>query len=114
MNKKGYIIPCSLLAKILPNLDQGIRIVGFLRQLSGFDAVRDKYVLYSCESGMIYGVTKSCYEEFGIRASLTYGKCYNMSELNFDLLCPDILDVNKQTALKATNGVNVTLDTSSI
>jgi PAS domain S-box-containing protein len=114
MNKKGYIIPCSLLAKILPNLDYGIQIVGFLRQLPGFDPEKDKYVVYSCESGMIYGVTRACYEHFGIRASLTYGKCYNMSELNFDLLCPEILEESKQQTLKSANGMTVLLDTTSI
>ena len=54
------------------------------------------------------------YEHFGIRASLTFGKCYNMSELNFDLLCPEILEEGKQSQLKSANGMNVLLDTSSI
>lgn len=114
MNKRGYIAPFSLLAKILPNLDHGIQIVGFLRLISGFDFQKDKYVLFSPETGMIYGVSRACYEHFGIRASLTFGKCYNMSELNFDLLCPEILEEGKQSQLKSANGMNVLLDTSSI
>jgi PAS domain S-box-containing protein len=114
MNKRGYIAPFSLLAKILPNLDNGIQIVGFLRLISGFDFQKDKYVLFSPETGMIYGVSRACYEHFGIRASLTFGKCYNMSELNFDLLCPEILEEGKQSQLKTANGMNVLLDTSSI
>jgi PAS domain S-box-containing protein len=114
MNKRGYIAPFNLLAKILPNLENGIQIVGFLRLINGFDSEKDKYVLYSPETGMIYGVSKACYMQFGIRASLTFGKCYNMSELNFDLLCPEILEESKQTAMKSANGLNVLLDTSSI
>jgi PAS domain S-box-containing protein len=114
MNKKGYISPFNLLAKILPNLDYGIQIVGFLRLIPGFDANKDKYILFSPESGMIFGVSRACYEHFGIRASLTFGKCYNMSELNFDLLCPDILEESKQGALKGNNGITVLLDTTSI
>lgn len=32
MNKQGYIIPCQLYIKILPNLVKGIQIVGFLNE----------------------------------------------------------------------------------
>lgn len=114
MNVKGYIVPCALLAKILPNLDEGIQIVGFLRKLPGFDLKKDKYVLYSSESGMIYGVTRACYESFGLRASLTFGRCFNMKELNFEMLCPDLMDDSKMSALKSSNGLEVLLDTTSI
>ena len=114
MNLKGYIVPCALLAKILPNLENGIQIVGFLRKYPGFEIKKDKFVLYSSESGIIFGVTKACYESFGLRASLTYGRCYNMSELNFDLLCPELLDESKMQDLKSPAGFEVTLDTTSI
>lgn len=32
-NKNGYIIPCTLMIKVLPNLDEGIRIVGFFKEI---------------------------------------------------------------------------------
>lgn len=114
MNKRGYIAPFNLTAKILPNLDNGIQIVGFLRLISGFDPDKDKYLLYSPETGMVYGVSKACYTYFGVRSSLTFGKCYNMSELNFDQLSPEILEESKQQLLKSSNGLTVVLDTSSI
>lgn len=28
-----YLVPCNLMTKILPNLDEGIQIVGFLKDL---------------------------------------------------------------------------------
>lgn len=31
--KSGYILPCALMIKIYPNLDEGIRVVGFLRKI---------------------------------------------------------------------------------
>lgn len=31
VNKNGYLVPCKLLVKILPNLDNGILMVGFLK-----------------------------------------------------------------------------------
>ena len=30
-NKKGYLIPCILTTRIVPNLDNGIQAIGFLR-----------------------------------------------------------------------------------
>jgi len=32
-SKAGYIIPCTLLLRIFPNLSEGIKIVGFLHSL---------------------------------------------------------------------------------
>ena len=32
-NKSGYIVPCTLLLRIFPNLSEGIKIVGFLHAL---------------------------------------------------------------------------------
>lgn len=32
-NKQGYVVPCTLLIKILPNLDDGIQFVSFLKDL---------------------------------------------------------------------------------
>lgn len=33
INKAGYLVPCSLMIKVLPTLDEGIRIVGFLKDI---------------------------------------------------------------------------------
>lgn len=32
-NKAGYLVPCTLMIKVLPNLDEGIQIVGFLKDI---------------------------------------------------------------------------------
>jgi len=42
MNKGGYIIPCSLMIKIYPNLDHGIRVVGFMRKVESNSSVTIK------------------------------------------------------------------------
>ena len=33
ISKQGFIVPCTLMIKILPDLDEGIRIVGFLKDM---------------------------------------------------------------------------------
>lgn len=32
-NKGGYLVPCTLMIKVLPNLEEGIQIVGFLKDI---------------------------------------------------------------------------------
>jgi len=32
-NKQGYLVTCTLMIKVLPNLDEGIQIVGFLKDI---------------------------------------------------------------------------------
>ncbi len=33
INKAGYLVPSTLMIKILPNLDEGIQVVGFLKDV---------------------------------------------------------------------------------
>lgn len=33
LNKSGYIVPCTLMIKVFPNLNEGIRVVGFLKKV---------------------------------------------------------------------------------
>jgi hypothetical protein len=33
VNKAGYLVPCTLMIKVLPTLDEGIRVVGFLKDV---------------------------------------------------------------------------------
>jgi len=42
MNKSGYIVPCGLMVKVYPNLDEGIRVVGFLRKFEADFASKTK------------------------------------------------------------------------
>jgi PAS domain S-box-containing protein len=42
VNKNSYMVPCSLMIKVLPNLEDGIKVVGFLKDL---------------ETGLTYGRT---------------------------------------------------------
>ena len=37
-NKQGYLVPCTLMIKVLPNLDEGIQIVGFLKDIDSSSA----------------------------------------------------------------------------
>lgn len=37
-NKQGYLVPCTLMIKVLPNLDEGIQIVGFLKDIDTSNA----------------------------------------------------------------------------
>jgi len=80
INKQGYMVPCSLMIKVLPNLDDGIRLVGFLKEIEkdshfvkelAFDTDKPvHYIMYSTETGLINGVTYSCKQDFGIPSRL--------------------------------------------
>lgn len=70
LNKQQYLIPCSLMIKVLPNLDEGIQIVGFLKEIDiqqsqqkqGYDQEeKAHYMIYNVISGAVLGVTLSCY-----------------------------------------------------
>ena len=33
LTKEGYIVPCTLMIKVLPNLNEGISLIGFLKDI---------------------------------------------------------------------------------
>ena len=122
LNKEGYVVPCSLMIKVLPNLDEGIRLVGFLKDLDkegafakGSDMEMEEkvhYIMYSGETLAIHGITYSCKKGFGIPASLVSGNGAN-NDFTMDIIFPELLS-HPVEDLKNTAGVVTTLDTSSL
>lgn len=121
INKGGYLVPCTLMIKILPNLDEGIQIVGFLKDVesgtsylkSDFDS-DDKvhYLIYGSETGMVHGITHSCYTTFGIPASLCHGNNSNSNELTLDTVAPELLNQKSIEEMRSPGGCIITLDTA--
>ena len=80
--------------KVLPNLEEGIQIVGFLKEAdnsqqnmlkSQFESEEKvHYMIYNAVTESIMGVTYSCYQSLGIPASLVYGNSSNTSEFTID------------------------------
>lgn len=87
--------------KVLPNLTEGIQIVGFLKDIdentiklqTGEDIeVRMHYIIYNANTYVIMGVTTNCFSEFGIPASLVYGNSSNTTEFTLDAIAPEIIN----------------------
>jgi PAS domain S-box-containing protein len=124
VNKQGYIVPCSLMVKILPNLDEGIRVVGFLKDVEGatsynkgdFDSdEKVHYIMYGggdSSNNVIYGITQSCLQAFGIPASLVYGNNSSNNEFTLDSIFPE-MNQNLDD-LKSPSGLITTIDTTNL
>jgi hypothetical protein len=123
VNKSGYVVPCTLMIKVLPNLDEGIRMVGFLKDIEKDSSVMKNaefdsdekvhYILYSGDTGVIHGITYSCKQEFGIPSSLVHGSNSATNEFTIDTIFPELLTHNIEE-LKGATGVTTTLDTSTL
>lgn len=68
--------------------------------------------MYRGDNNVIQGVTKSCYEAFGISSRLTLGENIDFSEFTIDKIFPEILIQNKQE-LKG-GGLIMKIDTTSL
>jgi len=124
LDKNGYIVPCTLMAKILPNLSDGLKLVGFLQEIDG-DTNNNKeqdgeteeeeahYVMYDGNTGIIHGVTYGCRLEFGIHAKLMEGADTGNSEFTIENIFPEISQINLED-LKTMGHVITMINTSSI
>lgn len=119
MSKHGYIIPCTLLIKVMPSLGNGIQILSFLIEKEPIDqnkenANKNHYIIYGENTGIVYGVSKSCFDSFNIKSKTCYGQCPNMSELTLERICPGVLDPVNDEDYRSNSGILVTLDTTQI
>ena len=72
LDKNGYIHIVGLFIKILPKLDNGIEIIGFLNAVPPSDPPKHA-IMIDMNDGMILGVSKNCYTNFGIPSRFVYG-----------------------------------------
>ncbi|KAL4450352.1 hypothetical protein ABPG74_009058 [Tetrahymena malaccensis] len=92
LNKDSFLVPCTLMIKVLPNLSEGIQIVGFLKDIEAANSIlktssndqdeKVHYMIYRTDndSYVMQGVTQSCYNALGIPSSLMYGNSTNNIE----------------------------------
>eukprot|EP00828_Plagiopyla_frontata_P032712 TRINITY_DN4257_c0_g1_i4.p1 TRINITY_DN4257_c0_g1~~TRINITY_DN4257_c0_g1_i4.p1 ORF type:complete len:613 (+),score=116.35 TRINITY_DN4257_c0_g1_i4:1233-3071(+) len=123
LTKTGYILPCSLTTKILPNLNKGIQIIGFLReaQLTNDDAETgqydemdefiDYYIIYNADNGLLYGISDNCKADFGIIPQLVYGHPKNQFEFTIDSIFDNIMDPENYDSMKSALGFQTTINT---
>lgn len=71
-------------------------------------------MIYNGETGVIQGITNTCYTSFGIVASLVYGNSSNTNEFTIDAIAPDLMNPDNLEELKGPSGLIVALDTSQI
>lgn len=122
LTKKGYVVPCTLMIKVLPDLTNGVRLVGFLNEIeneNGFtkntefeNEEKVHYIVYSGDTGAIHGFTQTCKKDFGLISSLIYGAAAT-NDFTMDVIFPDLLNHNIED-LKNPAGVVTTLDTSTL
>src|SRR5690606_30150303 len=100
INKDGYIIPSSLMIKVMPNLDEGIRLVGFLKDVdkggnfgkgTEFETEEEvHHIVYSGDTGVIHGISSGIKKHFGIPASLMAGANAS-NDFTMDIIFPDLI-----------------------
>lgn len=124
-NADGFLVPCILMIKVLPSLDDGLQFVGFIKEKDeyyckpykrmGDEEIVNHYLIYKFEQNMtIVGITQSVYESLGIPVSLVNGNSPMSNQFTMDLICPAILDPQVQDDMRSDRGAQVIIDTTII
>lgn len=125
-NKEGYLIKLMLRLKMLPELDQGVQMVGLLSRniiesekstllkkefASGLDESDIDFMLVNLTNGDLIGVSTNCFERYGLKSNLFNEK--TVKRPNLSLIAPDIL---KKTNLKnmRISGIQTTINTTEL
>ncbi|KAL4485750.1 hypothetical protein ABPG72_012290 [Tetrahymena utriculariae] len=121
LNKNGYVIPTSIMVKVLPNLDQGIQIVGFLKEIDNQESKSqiDKdqvvhYIIYREDNLQIQGISQSIHDYFGIPSQLVYGNSNNISDFTIDQIMPGVADIANKEEMMSAQGLVTTIDSTYV
>ena len=70
INKDGFLVPCTILTKPLPNLEEGIKLAGFFRAVNvetASDSIKPYYVLFREDTEEVQGLSENIFKSFCIR-----------------------------------------------
>lgn len=90
-NRRGFIIPIDLLAKVIPDLSQGLYAVGVFVLI---EKLHPNTILFNGNTGEILGVSEGCYENFGMHPGLCYGNTQSSYVVNLLNFLPDFHSVS--------------------
>lgn len=102
MDRNGFMMSSSLLIKVIPNLDMDLRILGLITpNAKEFNKNKednlDMYhlIMYHTTIGTVYGISKGCYYEFGIRPDFAHGRRNTSNILNIADIFPNIGELSQ-------------------
>ncbi len=122
LHERGYGIACNLLIKILPHLEEGIQIVGFLREVVEIDHSETPveslneifYLLYRTDNRVLQLISPNCDHNLGIPSWFCEGNLDNTEPFGVDAICPDLVDPLCIEEMKTPNGLDTVIDTTII
>lgn len=94
-NRRGFMLPCNLLIKVVPKVSEGIKIVGVFTELKSKKTKCT--VLVSAIDGQILGITKESYDLFGLHPTVCYGSGHASSICNILQLFPELPSLSNLT-----------------
>jgi hypothetical protein len=71
-------------------------------------------MIYNPITEIIHGVTHSCYKNMGIPSSLVSGNISSTAELTMNQIAPEIMDPKNKADLTSSNGLIISIDTTTI
>ena len=73
---------------MFPNLDEGLQLVGFFRNMDDdnpdVDESKVHYVMYNLNNGQIFGLSENMYTSFGVKSALAYGNSKSRVEFSIE------------------------------
>ena len=116
INTKGYIIGCMIYVKILPELTNGIEVVGFLNSFPPTPEGEPElhWMMLNINDGVIMGITENFHTSFGMPSQYTYGFASTSNQMTLDTICPELMKLKGTEKIKDPQGNIVSFDTTII
>ncbi len=126
LHKLGYIVPCSFLHRVVPNLNRGLQLIGFISKVTDFSeycplvekniSPDDVTLLLTDENWMLQAFNIRAARLFGINPAQANLKKYISAEEKIPLVkfIPELEDAAFESQLRSIHGTETMLNLGTI
>lgn len=89
LSRSGFIVPCNLIIKMFPDLQEGLKVVGTFSSIARGDN-KTSTILFNGMDGTLAGTDETAYSKYGLHPFFCYGVGDEGKTLNMARIFPKI------------------------
>lgn len=87
--KKGFLVECNILTKLIPEIENGFHLVGFIKKVEETSRYTAHYIMYDGDNYNIEAISSTCVESLGLTSD-NIEKGNSTSQITVNYLFPEI------------------------
>lgn len=87
--KKGFLVECNILTKLVPEIENGFHMIGFMKKAEETSRHTPHYIMYDGDNYNIESISESCVSSLGLTSD-NIERGGNASQITVNYLFPEV------------------------